>query len=95
MKMKPHGIALMIGIGTPNQLGREGHGDDGHDDIATEAILGIAQSMHRGGPSTVRDMRAFIDALERMCATYMDKDRSGFEDASSDACEALRALMDD
>jgi hypothetical protein len=93
MKMKPHGFALMIGIGTPDQLNREGRGDD--DDIATEAILGIAQSMHRGGPSTVRNMRAFIDGLERMCQTFMDKDRAGFEDAASDACEAMRVLMDD
>jgi hypothetical protein len=93
MKMKPHGIALMIGIGTPDQL--KGHGNNGDNDIATEAILGIAQSMHRGGPSTVRDMRAFIDGLERMCQTFMDKDRAGFEDAASDACEAMRALMDD
>jgi streptomycin 6-kinase len=92
MKMKPHGISLLIGIGSPDQLKQEGHGDDGDDDIAINAICGIVNSMYRGGPSTVRDLRALINALDNMCRAFMEKDRSLFEDAASDACKALQDL---
>jgi hypothetical protein len=96
---KPAGI-ISIAFGMPGRFAHdedqfgEGRGDNGDGDIATDAIYGIAQSLHRGGPSTVRDMRAFIDALESMCQAFMDKDRSAFEDAASDACEAMRTLID-
>lgn len=96
MKTKPQGISLLIGIGTPqSQFAHDGNQDHGDGDIATDAICGVVQSMYRGGPSTVRDLRAFIDALESMCQAFMDEDRSGFEDAASDACEALRTLVED
>jgi hypothetical protein len=96
---KPAGI-ISIAFGMPGRFAHdedqfgEGRGDNGDGDIATDAICGIVQSIYRGGPSMVRDLRAFINALDSMCQSFMDKDRSAFEDAASDACKALQDLID-
>jgi len=58
-----------------------------------EAIVSIVHNLHRGGPSAVRDLRKFTSALEDMCETYMSRDRKGFEDAASDARDALEGLI--
>jgi hypothetical protein len=95
----------MIAIGLPghhgeqqddeDQLQREQGGEDSGDDIATEAICSIVHNLHRGGPSAVRDLRKFTSALEDMCSTFMERDRKGFEDAASDARDALENLIGD
>src|SRR5262245_57811605 len=95
--------SLMIAIALPGHDGEEAvednlqresndGGGDG-DDIATEAIVSIVHNLHRGGPSAVRDLRKFTSALEDMCETYMSRDRKGFEDAASDARDALEGLI--
>jgi|SRR6516162_11740810 hypothetical protein len=90
---------LTIEIGSPHGEGqdedslnreRDGNGDD---DIATEAICSIVRNLHQGGPSAVRDLRKFTSALEDMCQAFMDRDRKGFEDAASDARDALEGLI--
>jgi hypothetical protein len=101
---------LMIAIGMPHHeedsrnednLDRErdgdgnGGGDSGDDDLATEAICGIARNLHHGGPSAVRDLRAFTAALEDMCETFMSKDTHGFDDAAHAAREALSDLIEE
>jgi hypothetical protein len=100
---RPH---FMIAIGLPggphgedsqdeDNLQREHDGDGGDDDIATEAIVSIVHNLHRGGPSAVRDLRRFTSALEDMCETFMSRDRKGFEDAASDARDALEGMIGD
>jgi len=91
----------MLAISLPNphggededNLNREQDGDGGGDDIATEAIVSIVHNLHRGGPSAVRDLRRFTAALEGMCEAFMSRDRKGFEDASSEARDALEGLI--
>ena len=92
---------LMIAIGLPgsphgdedeDQLDREQDGNGG-DDIATEAILSIVNQLKDRKASAVRDIRAFTTALEAMCEDFMQKDRRGFEDAASDARDALHNLI--
>src|SRR5262245_10847961 len=89
----------MIAVGLPSA-----HGDDdedaldreqdgnGDDDLATEAILSIVNQLKDRKASAVRDIRAFTAALEAMCEDFMQKDRQGFEDAASDARDALNKL---
>ena len=90
---------LMIAIGLPgphgedeDALDREQDGN-GDDDIATEAILSIVNQLKDRKASAVRDIRAFTAALEAMCEDFMQKDRQGFEDAASDARDALNKLI--
>jgi hypothetical protein len=98
----PKPTSLMIAIGMPHaegqdedSLNREQAGGDGGEDndIATEAIVSIVHNLHRGGPSAVRDLRKFTAALEAMCEAFMARDRKGFEDAASDARDALEDLI--
>ena len=97
--MPKHGFMIAIGLPShhgeqqdEDNLNREQDGEGG-DDIATEAICSIVHNLHSGGPSAVRDLRAFTSALEEMCETFMARDRKGFEDAASDARDALEDLI--
>src|SRR5215475_11056113 len=90
---------LMIAIGLPgphgedeDALDREQDGN-GDDDIATEAILSIVNQLKDRKASAVRDIRAFTAALEALCEDFMQKDQRGFEDAASDARDALHNLI--
>ena len=94
--------SIMIAFGLPGPHGEEKphednlhreHDGEGDDDIATEAIVSIVRNLHQGGPSAVRDLRKFAAALEGMCETFMDRDRKGFEDAASEARDALEGLI--
>ena len=92
--------SIMIAFGLPGPHGEEEphednreHDGEGDDDIATEAIVSIVHNLHRGGPSAVRDLRKFTAALEGMCETFMSRDRKGFEDAASEARDALEGLI--
>ena len=97
--MPKHGFMIAIGLPSHGEqqdedsLNREQDDGNGDDDIATEAICSIVRNLHEGGPSAVRDLRAFTSALEEMCETFMSRDRKGFEDAASDARDALEGLM--
>jgi hypothetical protein len=91
---------LMIAIGLPRAeeapdedgLNRE-RGGDSDDDIATEAIVSIVHRVHQGGPSAVRDLRKFTQALEDMCEQFMAKDRAGYEAAACEARDALENMI--
>jgi hypothetical protein len=94
--------SLMIAIGLPGLHGEQGQDEDrlsreqdndSDDDIATEAIVSIVHNLHEGGPSAVRDLRLFTQTLEEMCESFMARDRKGFEDAASDARDALENLI--
>jgi hypothetical protein len=67
--------------------------DGGDDDIAAEAIVSICRHLHQAGPSAVRDIRGFADALYNLCDRFMQHDRAGLEDAAEHACEALHNLI--
>src|SRR5262245_21293328 len=68
--------------------------DNGNgDDIAAEAICGIIRSLHEEGPSAIKKLRAFTDALGDMCQAYMDRDNRGLEDSAHDAAAALRSFV--
>jgi len=92
---------LMIAVGLPGGPHGEGQGDEdnreqdgnGDDDIATEAICSIARNLHQGGPSAVRDLRRFTQALDEMCEAFMHKDSHGFEEAAYSARDALNDLI--
>ena len=94
--------SFMIAIGLPHPHGGEGQdedtlnreGEDGSDnDLAAQIMVSIVHRLHRGGPSGVRDLRAFTQALEELADASMAKDAHGFEDAAGDACNALEALI--
>jgi streptomycin 6-kinase len=78
-----------------DSLNREQDGDSGGDDndIATEIILSILRRLHRGGPSAIRDLRAFTAALDAMCEASMARDHKGLEDAANDAGDALESMI--
>jgi hypothetical protein len=89
----------MIAIGMPKPIMRDGaqqrnrEQGDGNGDIAVEAIQSIIDTLHEGGPSAVRDLRAYTSALEDMCQAHMDKDYAGLEEAASNAVDAIRDLI--
>ena|SRR5262245_63099095 len=94
--------SLMIAIGLPHahggegdedNLNREGDAGGGDNDLAAHVLVSIVHRLHRGGPSAVRDLRSFTQALEELADTHMAKDSHGFEDAAGDACNALEALI--
>jgi hypothetical protein len=97
----PKPTSLMIAIGLPgphgeqdeDALNREQDGGGEDNDIATEAIVSIVHNLHLGGPSAVRDLRAFTAALDAMCEAFMARDRKGFEDAASNARDALEGMI--
>jgi hypothetical protein len=89
---------LTIEIGAPHGQAQDEDGldrerDDNGGDLATEAILGIVDNLHYGGPSAVRDLRKFTSALEAMCEAFMSRDQGGLEDAASDARDALHTMI--
>jgi hypothetical protein len=49
--------------------------------------------LHQRGPSAIRDLRAFTEALAGMCEAHMARDRKGLEDAASDARDALEKVI--
>lgn|SRR5262245_24187244 len=95
------GPSIMLAIGLPHPNGgdedaldRERNGNNGGDsDIAIEAICSIVHTLHQEGPSAIKKLRAFTDALGDMCQAYMDRDSQGLEDAAHDAATALRNLI--
>jgi hypothetical protein len=91
----------MIAIGLPHQgrdedqLDRE-QDDSGDDGRHADATIGsIVHCLQQGGPSGVRDLRKFTAALEDLADAYMDKDRQGFEEAASEARDALNDLIEE
>jgi len=85
-------IAIMFGM--PGPHGRDGGDDDeGDSNIATQAIRSIARALREGGPSTVKDLRQYTAALEDMCAAFMDRDERAFDEAASEAADALHELI--
>jgi hypothetical protein len=76
-----------------DHLSRE-QDNDSDDDIATEAIVSIVHNLHQRGPSAIRDLRAFTEALAEMCEAHIARDRKGFEDAASDAHKALSKIFE-
>src|SRR5262245_58836908 len=97
--MRRPGPSIMIAFGMPHpnggddedSLNREDNGGNG--DIATEANVSIVHPLHEEGPSAIKKLRAFTDALGDMCQSYMDRDQAGIEDAAHDAAQALRNLI--
>jgi hypothetical protein len=92
-------IAIMPG-GPPGEegpqdedsLSREQDGG-GANDIATETIVSILRRLHRGGPSAIRDLRAFTAALNAMCEASMARDHKGLEESANDAGDALESMI--
>jgi hypothetical protein len=96
---RPH---FMLAIGLPggphgdeDNLNRERDDDDGGNPAAEATVGSIVHCLHRGGPSGVRDLRKFTAALEDLADAYMDKDRQGFEEAASEARDALNDLIEE
>jgi hypothetical protein len=91
---------LMIAIGLPSgphgdedNLNREQ--DDGGNPAADATIGSIVHRLYRGGPSGIRDLRKFTAALEDLADCFLTKDRHGFEDAASEARDALNHLIEE
>jgi streptomycin 6-kinase len=92
-------IALMIGMPHAEEgpqdedhLSRE-QDNDSDDDIATEAIVSIVHNLHQRGPSAIRDLRAFTEAIAGMCEAHMARDRKAFEEAAYEARDALEKAI--
>jgi hypothetical protein len=51
--------------------------------------------LYRGGPSGIRDLRKFTAALEDLADCFLTKDRHGFEEAASEARDALNHLIEE
>ena len=89
--------SIMIAFGLPGHPGEQDEDtlnrEGGDNDLAAQILVAIAHRLHRGGPSAVRVLRAFISALDDLCEAHMDKDPHGFEDAAGDACNALENLL--
>jgi hypothetical protein len=91
---------LMIAIGLPSAHGdgnreQDDSGDDGRNPAADATVGSIVHCLQQGGPSGVRDLRRFTVALEDLADAYMDKDRQGFEEAASEARDALNDLIEE
>jgi hypothetical protein len=69
--------------------------DDGGNPAADATIGSIVHCLQQGGPSGVRDLRRFTAVLEDLADAYMDKDRQGFEEAASEARDALNDLIEE
>src|SRR5262249_30872942 len=96
MAMPPKPTSLMIAISMPSHRGEQDedslnreHGNDGDDDIATEAIVSILQHLQHGKASAVRLLRQFSAALDDMCEAFMAKDYHAVGDAADAARDAL------
>ena len=76
--------------GDEDNLDREGASNG---NLATEVIRSIARALHEGGPGTVKDLRRYTAALEDMCAAFMDRDEKAFDEAASEAADALHELI--
>jgi hypothetical protein len=96
------GPTLMIAFGMPgqhgeqqdeDQLDRERDAGEGDGDISTEAIVSIIHNLHEGGPAAVRELRAFIKALQEITDTFMARDQAGLEEAAAHACDVLQKMM--
>lgn len=94
----PKPISLMIAVGMPHgdsqdedSLQREQDGDG--DDIATEVIVKVIHRLHNGKASAVRDVRLFADCLAELADAFMKHDRPRFEEAASEAHDALHELI--
>src|SRR5262249_13617181 len=102
MAMPPKPTSLMIAISMPSHRGEQGedslnreHGDNGDDDIATEAIVSIVRHLEVGKASAVRTLRAFTAALDDMCEAFMQRDYHAVGDAADAARDALYTLITD
>ena len=91
----------MIAIGMPNPHGGQAdedgldreQDDNGGDDIATEVIVKVIHRLHNGKASAVWDARLFADSLLELCDAFMKRDRQRFEEAASEAHDALHELI--
>jgi hypothetical protein len=96
---KPSHLMIAIGLGgrhggqDEDNLNREQ--DDGRHPAADATVGSIVRCLQQGGPSGVRDLRRFTAALEDLADAYMDKDRQGFEEAASEARDALNDLIEE
>jgi hypothetical protein len=91
-------IALMIGMphaeeGQNEDINRE-QDNDGDDDIAQQAIIGIVDCLHKG-PSGIRDVRLLAEALSAMADAVTSHDNKQLEDAACDAHEVLSGMIED
>jgi streptomycin 6-kinase len=97
----PPKTGFMIAIMPGGPPGEEGPQDEdnlsrehgGDDNVATELIISILRRLHRGGPSAIRDLRAFTAALNAMCEASMARDHRGLEESANDAGDALESMI--
>src|SRR5262249_18027506 len=94
---------LMIAIGLPNPhseaqdeggLDRERDDSGGDDsDLATEIVMSILNDLKHGKAAAVRNLRAYMAALEEMCQAFVDRDYHRVGEAASDARDCLHEIL--